>query len=484
MGPARQCRSCLALLCFAASAGVAHADGTCAASGGTCLASPTAGDISLLQVGRPGHAKKHHEPVAKRAGVHGAKLASTRGEADAHETTGLNVSAPAATEPTAVAMVHGGQNVSARVPDGTACVAKGAVVSGIYCEDCVTKYNQKYMEVECVGTSWGRNTMTDYTCSTECAAPQVIPGATGTARSHAEDTLRYWLPQPDQQGFMRGWHESAAQTIGGGYNLLEGNKSSAPSRTCFLSKKTVFTLPDKNPLTSACSTSTGLQAVDTKMRTDSSCTGCLQKMEATVTHENYKQKKNGLVGADPSSGKPSMPEECKKCGGMWWDECMPKGGTYTDEDRRKDFEAQEDFMRKLGVGLATDHDVDLYLDFADNDADQMVRDWGGRDVAFDKPVMYEGMLSLLKLRAQGVVKFVHWEGAGGDFCMAERAGGEQREPNGKAVLRFPPIGGAIEGVNNSPLCRKDSNNLQGGSFLQQVCEACGGINCAAACPRQ
>merc|ERR1719231_1468969 len=125
-------------------------------------------------------------------------------------------------------------------------------------------------------------------------------------------------------------------------------------------------------------------------------------MKASVKHDNYEKTKNGLV--DGSSGKPVMPESCKKCGDMWWGECMPKGGTYTDEDRRKDFLAQEDFMRRLASRLAEDHGVDLYLDFGDHAADQMVRDWGGRDVAFDKPVMYEGMLSLLKLRAEGVTK--------------------------------------------------------------------------------
>lgn len=267
---------------------------------------------------------------------------------------------------------------------------------------------------------------------------------------------------------------------------LDPPGSTAGLKTCFLSKKTWFTMPHK-PMPNGCQTTTDLANVAKKM-VNSDCASCLKQMDRHLHLSNF--KKDGKTELwKMQKGEPGfslhLPSECTRCDAMWNKLCLPKGDADTDEMRKQDY--MEHTMVMLGAARKlVKHGVALYLDFADKVANDMIEMYGGREEAFKWPALYEAILALLKKRAYEADSFVHWEGAGGNFCLAEQAGIKQsfEKWGTMQTLHFPPLASAKPGSAGHfpPECRYDPEvGWPSASLVEHICSLCGGSSCTSIC---
>jgi len=241
---------------------------------------------------------------------------------------------------------------------------------------------------------------------------------------------------------------------------------------CFLSKKSIFTCPfsadgGRQKMREGCQTYADDLKIERESTESADCQKCLQDMKSKLPDTLMVQGKS--------------PDECQRCGKKWGDLCFPPAPEGFDFKAEADrvFQAQEKFMLELAKKLLV-HEVALYLDFVDEDAEQLVFDYDGREVAFNSPDFYQKMLALLQRRVGETDTFIHWMGASGEFCLAEQSGVTRKTK--VATFTSPPLGylqaEGRGGKYSDAICYADGYHAP---VLEQICTLCGGTNCHVAC---
>lgn len=250
--------------------------------------------------------------------------------------------------------------------------------------------------------------------------------------------------------------------------VISDAENPALSKTCFLSKKTLFTNFDV-PMNTDCQTVAGLRVVDVAMKSDAYCISCKEQIQAYIKNTDGVTVRTRAEAAKGS---------CDKCNDLWNSRCSGATTPLTKEQMSQNFADQQVFMMELASKLLN-HGVSLYLDFLDFGADFLVEQGGGRDTMFSSGPHYDYMLRVLQKRAIDADVFLHWVGASGPFCIAEESG---RGTDGKptADFEFPPISTLpkIDDRVQGTLC-PPINPYEG--FLQKLCRACNSKNCGTAC---
>jgi len=188
-----------------------------------------------------------------------------------------------------------------------------------------------------------------------------------------------------------------------------------------------------------------------------------------------------------AEGTPSQ-TACNDCYRKWNEDSGKS--VLSRDDSTAIFKEQEPYMNDLAWMLSY-RGVSLYLDFEDRTAEGIIGEYRTNGLKWPPNVIF-GVTEQLRRSVERATTFVHWEGAGGEYCMIEKAAATVVGLPMK-TLRFPPIGDKTRTEEPTEraktwaklneikpeICRRDPYDHS--QFAERVCELCGGFNCENLC---
>lgn len=265
--------------------------------------------------------------------------------------------------------------------------------------------------------------------------------------------------KPDERHVLQHIPGYPDKKVGQGHALL---------KRCFLSKSSTFTDPKMphSQIDQAYWSKFDMATVEEEVNESPICEKCLGYM-ATLAEELS-------IGLTEDT---SLPEWCQTCFEVYRDRTQKTWALDRDVSDAI-FKSQQTFMRRLAAKL-TDHQVSLYLDFDDEEAQQVRR--GLKGDAWEN-----AMSAILARRVKSAETFLAWVGSGDKYCMGERAAAIEI---GKDITMFSfpalgdtrnllPAGSVPDSL--SDICKRDRH---GTAFAEKVCDECGGVHCSNICHR-
>ena len=248
-----------------------------------------------------------------------------------------------------------------------------------------------------------------------------------------------------------------------GYPKIDG-----PHKKCFLSKASLF---------SAANCGFKFKSSPRYLQKN-----VLEDLNACKTCQVALQKTLDERKTDLADGTQNQ-KACSECYDAW--NQLSGKSELSQADKDYVFQEQQPYMNDLAESLK-ERGVSLYLDFKDKTAEAVIGDYRTNGLRWPPEVIL-GVTEQLRRSVERTDVFLHWEGAGGEYCMIEKAAA--------AVVglpirtfRFPPISdkdALLQAANPKPgiispeICRRDKYDKS--AFAVRLCEMCGGYDCTTFC---